>query len=329
MDKYIAFILVVLLTPVDSQASYFNTGRPQKIIGSFLTEPGHIDEIAKFSNSFGFLPGNEAEITQYLDANVYKMLPVISIGRLLYNPETGMYRNDLNGIIDAIEKSAVRHGEILFLLDEPLWTVRKACEEGKAKACIDVENRYAETLSTFRLAGQLLRRQFPGSGVMHIEAWAELVRQKQAYPDELAIMLDDAEYLGFNCYGDFYSCGSPELGYNSHIDYGTGVWNTMQALESVNPIGRKLFLVPGGFLVDKLFDDVETLVDQLYLNAYLLNQSNEIGGLGVFLWGDMIKDGRFFTGARNIRSIVDLINLIAQFFGVGKKTSPLALAEHR
>lgn len=321
MDRYIAFILVVLLSPADAQASYFNTDRPQKIMGSFLTEVEHIDEVAEFSNAFGFAPKSVDEITHYLDANVHKMLPVISIGKLLFDPGTGMYRNDPYGIIDAIEMSAVRHREILFLLDEPLWTIRKACNEGKTKACRDIENRYADTLSALRSAGRLLRQQFPGSGVMHIEAWAELVLQKQAYPDELVIMLDDAEYLGFDCYGDFYSCGSPELGYNSHIDYGTGVWNTMQALESANPIGRKLFLVPGGFLADKLFDDVETLVDQLYLNAYLLNQSKEIGGLGVFLWGDMIEDGRFFTGARNIRSIVDLITLIAQFFGVGKKTS--------
>ena len=321
MDRYIAFILVVLLSPADAQASYFNTERPQKIMGSFLTEVEHIDEVAEFSNAFGFAPKSVDEIRRYLDANVHKMLPVISIGKLLFDPGTGMYRNDPYGIIDAIEMSAVRHREILFLLDEPLWTIRKACNEGKTKACRDIENRYADTLSALRSVGRLLRQQFPGSGVMHIEAWAELVLQKQAYPDELVIMLDDAEYLGFDCYGDFYSCGSPELGYNSHIDYGTGVWNTMQALESANPIGRKLFLVPGGFLADKLFDDVETLVDQLYLNAYLLNQSKEIGGLGVFLWGDMIEDGRFFTGARNIRSIVDLITLIAQFFGVGKKTS--------
>ncbi|MXS82978.1 hypothetical protein [Nitrosomonas oligotropha] len=321
MDRYIAFILVVLLSPADAQASYFNTDRPQKIMGSFLTEVEHIDEVAEFSNAFGFAPKSVDEITHYLDANVHKMLPVISIGKLLFDPGTGMYRNDPYGIIDAIEMSAVRHREILFLLDEPLWTIRKACNEGKTKACRDIENRYADTLATLRSVGRLLRQQFPGSGVMHIEAWAELVLQKQAYPDELVIMLDDAEYLGFDCYGDFYSCGSPELGYNSHIDYGTGVWNTMQALESANPIGRKLFLVPGGFLADKLFDDVETLMDQLYLNAYLLNQSKEIGGLGVFLWGDMVEDGRFFTGARNIRSIVDLITLIAQFFGVGKKTS--------
>lgn len=123
----------------------------------------------------------------------------------------------------------------------PLWTIRKACREGKPKACHDIENRYAETLSTLRSVGRLLRQQFPGGGVIHIEAWAELVLQKQAYPDELAIMLDDAEYLGFDCYGNFYFCGSPELGYYSQIEYGSGVWDTMQALESANPIGRKFF----------------------------------------------------------------------------------------
>lgn len=322
MDKYIAFILVILLSPVDVQASYFNTDRPQKIIGSFLNEVEHIDEIAEFSNAFGFIPKSVDEITRYLDANVYKMLPVISIGKLLFDPETGLYRNDPYGIIDATEMSAVRPREILFLLDEPLWTIRKACNEGKRKACHDIENRYAGTLSALRSVGRLLRQQFLGSGVMHIEAWAELVQQKQAYPDELVIMLDDAEYLGFNCYGDFNSCGSLELGYNSHVDYGAGVWNTMQVLESANPIGRKFFLVPGGFLADKLFDDVETLLDQLYQYAYLLSQRKEIGGLGMFLWSDVIEEGRFFVGARNIQPIVDLMTLIAQFFGVGNKVSP-------
>jgi len=320
MSKYIVFMVVMLLISLDVHASYFNTNRPQKIIGSFLTELEHIDEIKVFSNAFAIAPRTASEITQYLDANVYKMLPVISISNLLIDKETGMYRHDVDAIVDAIEKSRLYNREMLFLMDEPLWWVRKACEEGKLKACHDVENRYVETLSTFRLVGQLLREQFPGSGMVHIEAWAELVMQKKTYPDEHVIMLDDAEYLGFDCYGDFDYCGSPEHGYSSQIDYGTWVWDAMHALESANPIGRKLFLVPGSFLADEYFGSIKAIMDQMYIYAYILSQHDKIGGFGIFLWGDMIESDKPFTGARNIYPIADFIAFIAKYFGVENKS---------
>ena len=73
MNRYFAFILVMLLIPIDSYASYFNTDRPQKIIGSFLNKVEHLDEISAFSNAFGFVPRTANEITQYFDANVHKI----------------------------------------------------------------------------------------------------------------------------------------------------------------------------------------------------------------------------------------------------------------
>lgn len=319
MNKYFAFI-VMLLIPIDIYASYFNTDRPQKIIGSFLNEVEHIHEIRMFSNAFGFVPRTANEITQYFDANVHKMLPVITISNLLFEKETGMYQHDVNAIIDAIEKSSLSHREILFLMDEPLWWVRNACEEGKPKACYDVENRYVETLATLRLVGQLLRKQFSGSGVIHIEAWAELVLQKNTHPGEDVIMLDDAEYLGFDCYGDFDYCGSPEYGYSSQIDYGTWVWEAMHTLESINPIGRKLFLVPGSFLADQHFASIKAIMDQMYIYAYILSQSNKIGGFGIFLWGDMVENEKNFIGARNISLVANFIAFVAEYFGVENKS---------
>lgn len=319
MNKRIAFIVVTLLISMDTYGSYFNTNRLQKIIGPFLTEVGHIQEIRTFSNAFGFTPKTASEITQYLDANTHKMLPVVTISSLLFDKETGMYRNDPNAIIDAIEKSIIRPDEILFLMDEPLAAVRGACEKGKSEACRDVEGRYVGTLLTLRSVGQLLRKQFPGSGVVHIEAWTELVQQKKQYPNENVIMLDDAEYLGFDCYGNFDYCGSAEHGYYSQIEYGTGVWDAMHALESTNPIGRKMFLVTGAFLADQIFDSAEAIQEQMYTYAYILDQHDKLGGLGIFLWSDMVENGKPFTGARSIRAIADFIVLIAQYFGVGNR----------
>lgn len=320
MSQRIVFIVVTLLVSMNAYGSYFNTDRPQKIIGSFLTQVEHIEEIKAFSNAFGAAPATAGEITQYLDANTHQMLPVITISSLLFDKRTGMYRDDPDAIIAAIEESSIRHDEMLFLMDEPLSTVREACAKGKSRACRDVGNRYVETLSTLRLVGQLLRQQFPGSGVIHIEAWVELVQQKKQYPDEHVVMLDDAEYLGFDCYGDFDYCGSPEHGYNSQIEYGTWVWDAMRALESSNPIGRKLFLVPGSFLADQNFDSELAILNQMNTYAHILHQHDSIGGFGIFLWGDIIENGKPFTGARGIRDIVDFIAFIARHFGVGHKT---------
>lgn len=322
MSKRIAFIVATLLVSMNTYGAYFNTDRFQKIIGPFLTEVGHIEEVKAFSNAFGVAPKTASDITQYLDANTYKMLPVITISSLLFDKETGMYRNDPDAIIDAIEKSKIRPDEMLFLMDEPLAAVRGACEKGKSKACRDVEDRYVETLSALRLVGQLLRRQFPGSGVIHIEAWIELVQQKKQYPNEHVIMLDDAEYLGFDCYGNFDYCGSSELGYNSQLTYGEWVWDAMHALEATHSIGRKMFLVTGAFLADQSFDSAEAIQEQMYTYAYILSQHDKLGGLGIFLWSDLVENGKLFTGARGIPAIVDFIKLIAQYFGVGNRTEP-------
>lgn len=320
MNKLMIMAVIMLVLSVSAHASYFNTDRPQKIIGVFVTEREHIDEIEAFSNAFGFAPNSVNEITHYLDANQRKLLSVISISKLLFDDDSGMYHHNVSAIIDAIEKSRVNNPEILFLMDEPLWWVRNACNEfGKPQACQDVANRYVETLSTMRTVGQLLRKQFPGSGVMHIEAWAELVQQKQAFPHEHVIMLDDAEYLGFNCYGNFDYCGSLKYGYNSQVEYGTWVWETMQAFEATNPIGRKLYLVPGSFLAVEHFDSVQAILDQMAMYTYVVDLHEKIAGLGVFLWGDMVESNKPFIGARNIPSVVNFLVFISKIFGIENK----------
>ncbi|HNA69922.1 MAG TPA: hypothetical protein PK473_02715 [Nitrosomonas sp.] len=316
MDRLTIIILMMLVSNI-AVADYFNTQRLQKIIGLFVTEKSQIQEVNSFSNAFAFAPASPRDITQYLDENKGRMLPVISISRLLLDEQTGMYHHDVTSIVEAIAKAKHKDTEILFLMDEPFWWVRRACEEkGKAEACLDVANRYVETLSTFRIAGQLLRKHLPGSGIIHIEAWAELVLQKKAYPEENVVMLDDAEYLGFDCYGGIEFCGSDEYGYYSQFEYGTWVWDAMLAMESQQAIGRKLFVIPGTFLADGHFADIDTLINQIGFYGWILNQSDKIGGFGAFLWGDMVENNKPFTGGRNILQATNFLKVIARYYGV-------------
>ncbi len=317
MNKLILMCWVFLLLAESAVADYFNTDRDQKIMGIFLTDSTHINEVHAYSNAFGFSPRTAKEITEYLNANKSKLLPVIKINHLLLDESTGIHHHDVTEIIHAIKKSDKQHREILFLMDEPLWSIRTACKKNnKSAACAQVTKRYNETLATLRLAGQLLRAKFPGSGVIHIEAWSELAIQKAEHPNENVIMLDDAEYLGFDCYGEIEYCGSRTYGHRPHVDYGTWVWDAMTALESNNAIGRKLFLIPGSFLADGHFDDIHTILKQLGFYAWVLQQSDKIGGFGAFLWGDMIEDDKYFTGARHIHLVAHFLAFISKINGI-------------
>ncbi|MDR4515439.1 hypothetical protein [Nitrosomonas sp.] len=307
-NKVIIIFIFLLLISTNANAFYFNTDRQKKIIGPLLTKASQINEIQNFSNAFGAAPNKPSDITDYLNGNSNEMLPVIGIDKLLFDSDTGMFHHDVSLIVDAIKQSVATKTEILFLIDEPLWTVRKSCLKNKHDACYDIENRYAATLSTMRVVGQLLRKHFPGSGVLHIESWAELVFQKNEFPNEKVIMLDEAEYLGFDCYGNFYSCGSEEYGYYSHLEYGSLVWDTMQDLELANPIGRKMFIVAGAFLAENYFSHPEEITHLVLIYTRLLDNVEMIGGLGIFLWGDFEENGTIFYGARSNEKVRDFIN---------------------
>ncbi len=317
MKKYAGVIIGLVLLVTNGHAAYFNTDRTQKIMGSFLTEAWQIDEIRGFSNAFAFIPKTPSEIGDYLNVNQYGLLNVITIDKLLFDRERGLYHTDVRNIIQAIRDASGQGEEMLFMMDEPLWTVRNACMAGKKTACDEVENGYTETLATLRTVGQQLRQEFPGSGVMHIEAWAELVLQKKQRPDANVIMLDDAEYLGFDCYGKFDRCGSDEYGYYPQLNFGIEVWNTLHALEADNPIGRKMFLIPGAFFNERFFKNTNEIKDQLFRHAQLLDQYDKVAGFGIFLWGDMQENNEIFQGARGLQDVVDYIIAIADYFKIG------------
>ena len=321
MSRLMVISLVCILTSSNVMANHFNTARIEKIFGIFLTESTQLEDVHDHSNSFGFWPKTLEEITEYLDINKNRLLPVMKINHFLLNEDTGIYHDDVSGIIAAIEKSSLHGRNILFFMDEPMWNVRRECTlRNKSAACNEVANRYAQTLNTLRRAGQALRQRFPGSGIMHIEAWTELTLQKREFPEERVVVLDDAEYVGFDCYGAIHRCGSPEYGYRHQVEYGEWVWNAMLTLESNNPIGRKLMLVPGTFLGEGYFEDIETLLEQIAFYAWALQQSDKIGGFGAFLWGDMTEGSKYFTGARHIPVVTSFLAFISKLYGVQNLT---------
>ncbi len=67
MKKIIALVAILLMTSINVHANYFN--RDFKIFGTVLTDSSQIDEVAAYSNAFGFVPNIIDDITEYLNVN--------------------------------------------------------------------------------------------------------------------------------------------------------------------------------------------------------------------------------------------------------------------
>lgn len=349
----------------DNTVNYFNTARTEKLLGVLLTESNQLDEITGFSNAFAFVPKQTSSITDYLNRNTHELLPVISIGHYFFDKTLGTFNAaDVTPIKQAISKSS-HTGSVIFLFDEPLWQIRFSCLGGHSQACDEVNNGYVDTLSQLKKIVRDLRKALPGSGIMHIEAYAELIYQKHAAPLNDVIMLDDAEYLGFDCYGAFDDCGIVEIAnfsdafsdlqsngtesdtdanhvlstapvfavassieqsglicsgslnncvsvsasdvlfaaQRSQQDYLDWVLDSLHSMEVSNPIGRKIFLVPGAFQDFNFFPSEARAMDQLDSFIELFDSSDIFGGSGSFIWGNL-QEGIFpYIGARSLANV--------------------------
>lgn len=185
----------------------FDTRRDEKLIGFMLTRPEHVEEVSTFSNAFSFLPRNIAEVTNYLNRNVNRLTPAIVINPFIFETKQHLVTDEhILALIEAI-RSSHHQGPILFLLDEPLWHIRSGCLNGIESACHEITQNYTSTLTTLRKISRDLKKAFPQAGLMHIEAYMELLLQKTDRPSANVIMFDEAEYLGYDCYGAFNNCG--------------------------------------------------------------------------------------------------------------------------
>ncbi len=215
----------------DNTINYFNTTRLNKLFGLLLTESGQLREVANFSNAFSFAPMQPSDITEYLNKNSFNLLPVIEIGRFFFDVTQYAFaysRPNVSSIVQAVKASSYQ-GPILFMTDEPLWHIRIPCRKGIEAACHEISTGYARTLDAFRKIGRDLRKALPEAGVFHVEAFAELFFQKLDHPSRNVIMLDDAEYLGYNCYGPFDGCGPADISSMfQNIGHATSITDTFK-----------------------------------------------------------------------------------------------------
>lgn len=68
-------------------------------------------------------------------------------------------------------------------------------------ACDEINSGYAETQKIFRKLKYKLSVQ-----LIHIEAYAALINHKRADPLKHVPVLDAADHVGFDYYGDFDDC---------------------------------------------------------------------------------------------------------------------------
>ncbi len=197
----------------DNTINYFDTAHRDKLFGLLLTESSQLNEVGSFSNAFSFAPMQPSDITDYLNKNSFNLLPVIEISRFFFDLAQYAFSHSHSGIaaiVQAVKESSYR-GPILFMADEPLWHIRIPCRKGIETACHEISTGYARTLDAFRKIGRDLRKALPEAGVFHVEAYAELLLQKLDHPSRDVILLNDAEYVGYNCYGPFNGCGPEDI----------------------------------------------------------------------------------------------------------------------
>ncbi|MEI2769066.1 MAG: hypothetical protein V9E86_11425 [Nitrosomonas sp.] len=383
---------------LDHTKKYFSTKPNEKIVGFALSEPSQINEIANFSNAFSFSPQKLEDVSRYLNRNSNNLVPVIEIGRFLFDETTYSFRElDIAPLVQAI-KTSTYQGPMLFLVDEPLWRLRLSCFKQNPAACAEIDHKYTHTLDIFRKVGKELRKALPGSGMLHIEAFSELIYQKNSNPSDNVIMLDDVEYLGYDCYGPFDQCGMTDVSdtfadtgstsnlasfnivdvfSNAYPDnlipykitdsdvinflakelelqnfpfieifqklpslfgsdhelnlvcdssnseciitgpilesaiispmpqsvYIDWVRSAALSMEAVNPIGRKIFLVPGAFQNFHNFPSENKTIDQINAFTQVFDSSPLFGGMGGFIWGDLQEGPIPFIGARSLFNV--------------------------
>lgn len=256
--------------------------------GLLITDPDHIDEVAAYSNAFAYMPRSEQDLAEVLAVNAGRMMPVVDLAGFFWNEATGTYvwRN-ISGL-----KAAIGNNQILAEVDEPFWHIQQSCMAGVQSACNEIASGYAQTQQVFRRLKYEL-----GVQLVHIEAYTALINHKEVDPDRPVPIIDAADHVGFNCYGDFHDCG----GY-SQLQYGAWLY------EAILGTSKKILLVAGSFLAPGFFDTEQQVIDQIEAYYDIFQQYRDLfSGIGLFLYSSV--DG--FTGARDlpqIRSVVQRLH---------------------
>lgn len=248
-----------------------------KLIGILITELSQIDEVMPFSNAVAFRPSDGAEMLSYLNKIDNRLTPVIIVDHFFI--VDGKYKHGHSrDLYNALEQSK-HFGRIVFMFDEPMWRARKN------------EQAYKDVI---KVMGEV-KLNYLGVEVMHIEAYAELYQQYTENNGKLYLFYD-ADHIGFDCYGEYGSCGGlnvPELSQFTYLD------EIYKAIKN-HGSSAKLFLVPGAFTSPNYPESEFDVIKQLQSYMYFFeNNFDKVSGLGAFLWGNTTLPEVTIIGARN------------------------------
>ena len=245
-----------------------------KLIGVLITALAEVDQVSSFSTAVSFIPQDGAEVVQYLDAIDNRMVPIIFIDQFLTHE--GSYVAGYSEDLAQALTSSSHYGRIVLAFDEPMLRASRAGQP------------HAQVL---QIMGDV-KRNYPGTEIMHIEAYSELYRQYVNNDGQLTLFYD-AEHIGFDCYGQFGGCGGddvPKVGQFLYL-------NEINKAIIEHGSEAKLFLVPGTFTHPEYTTHEAEVVMQLELYYYFMRANfNRISGLGGFTWGDL---GQFIGAGNN------------------------------
>lgn len=266
--KLILGIFLLLLVITNVYAEKYN--------GIAISEVSEIQEVAPHVNAIGVVPNSAQELENFIDeAERYNLSVVVELARMFWDGNTYTWHN-ISNISAILNNTWV---DVAILLDEPMWHIRNACQEGSSIACDEIANDYPTARNTFQILSAYVNLE-----IIYVEAYKELQLQNgQLQP------FNSAKYVGFDCYGPIGDCNGESL-----YTYGEWVYNSLLS-------HQKMYLVPGAFD----FEGVENHIEW-YFDIYLSNP-DLFGGIGVFTYGDI--DG--VLGAKNYTNIID--KLVEQF----------------
>lgn len=256
------------------------------LAGILVTASWQIDEVIDYVNAVAFFATNTYEVTEYLDKIDNRAVPVVAIDHLYLDPSHKYVYKDPTELRNALANS--RHfGKIVFMFDEPMWKARNSGQDKQ------------EVLAIM----QQIKADFPGVEFAHMESYAELFYQYNENGGQLTLLYE-ADHIGFNCYGEFKSCGGLGIPNLPQMTYINVVQNAINNANS----SAKLFFVPGAFLSPWYMTDEQMVIEQLYDYAAAVNQNREnVSIVGFFTWGDINSDGSQSQGARNFPRIVEAL----------------------
>lgn len=252
------------------------------IKGFLITDIDHIDEVAEYSNSFGYFPKSLEELKEVLIKNENRMLPLIDLSFYFLDENSGIFvHKDVSEL-----KSIINKYKIVTVLDEPFWNIRMNCINGYINACLEVESNFKNTRKLFTDLKFEINTQ-----ILHIESFEEL--KHQIYNVGYISMLDSADHIAFDCYGNFNNCGG-----HSQMEYLFWLYMDMKP-------HQRIFLIPGGFSSNVkysgvYFENEEEIIEQLEIYQTIYETyTNLVSGIGIFVWSDV---GNGIKGLRNLSS---------------------------